>query len=187
MKKFNVAWITLLILTLAMIGAMMYCEGYVGWVESHGQQDDIFIDFPPTLPHHNFLYKAWMGFALLSVLWTVFGFLSLIFTKEPKFKTAPIVPIVASLAYLSVETYYRHSGVAIENPVLTFTYIRLGFLALVALWIALGVVWLKAGKVKPGLTASEACHSLALIEGQKEIARRLKAVRKMKLNRRFRK
>jgi len=32
--------------------------------------------------------------------------------------------------------------------------------------------------VKPRLTVSEACHRLALSEGQKEIARRLKAVQK---------
>ena len=33
---------------------------------------------------------------------------------------------------------------------------------------------------KPGLTTLEACHRLALIEGQKRVARRLKAVQNRK-------
>ena len=146
MDKFKVASITLLFLTLAMIGALMYCEGYIGWVESHyGRQDSIFRDFPPILPYHVFLEHAWVGFAFLSVLWSAFGFIWLVSTKEPmkKLKGASIASIVATLALLTIDIYWRYSGVVIRpDPLrrLINLSIRLGFLALFAIWIVLGAL-----------------------------------------------
>jgi len=122
MDKFKVALITLLVATLAMIGVMMYCEGEINWMLSHyGRQDHTFVDFPDYTPyrlHFLFLEHVWIGFAVLSVLWTLLGVAWLRF-KEPKFKAIAIVPTAATLAYLSVETYYHYSAGAIRNPYLT--------------------------------------------------------------------
>ena len=144
MDKFKIVWITLLILTLAMIGDFIYCEGTINWVESHfGPQGDIFVEpdpfyLKPYETHLRFLEHAWIGFALLSVLWTAFGFMWLI-SKKPKFKVAPIAPTVATLLYLMAESYIHYTVEELRYPLLTYFYLRLGFLALVLSWILLGL------------------------------------------------
>ena len=79
MKKLKVAILVLIILTVALTIAMIYCSWIIGReLSKYGYHDGLFIDptfdyLKPFRIHQMFLRYAWIAFVILGVLWIAVG------------------------------------------------------------------------------------------------------------------
>jgi len=79
MKKLKVAILILVILTVALMIATLYCYWIISReLSKYGYQDGLFVDptfdfLKPFRIHLTFLRYAWIAFVILGVLWIAVG------------------------------------------------------------------------------------------------------------------
>ena len=94
-------------------------------------------------------------------------------------RKAPRLGLILTVAALC--TLLMSTPVLVTKELLPFhlgKWIIVILFVSVATWASIRTLRISHNVLKPELTTLEACHRLAPIEGQKEIARRLKAVQK---------